>query len=169
MWQGENSVLAPVLELSRTPQTLKAHGEDGSTGPVVNANLTSAVGARHQRSVVRVHSQTLFYADAERRGDFRGSVTAESPDGVIHADLVQFYLTPASNPAQKSGAAPPPAQTQLDRIIATGSVVLTQPGRRGVGEKLVYTADDGKYILTGTPGNPPACMTRRKEQLQVPH
>jgi lipopolysaccharide export system protein LptA len=162
MWQGDNSVLAPVLELSRTPQTLKAHGEDGSTSPVVNANLTSAMGARHQRSVVRVHSQTLFYADADRRGDFRGSVTAESPDGIIRADQVQFYLTPAPTSAQKSGAAPPPAQTQLDRIVATGRVVLTQPGRKGVGEKLVYTADDGKYILTGTPGNPPRIYDQAK-------
>ena len=35
-------------------------------------------------------------------------------------------------------------------MIATGHVVFTQPGRKGTGEKLVYTADDGKYLLTGT-------------------
>ena len=46
-------------------------------------------------------------------------------------------------------------QGQLDRIVATGHVVLTQPGRRGVGEKLVYTADNGRYVLTGSPANPP--------------
>jgi lipopolysaccharide export system protein LptA len=163
MWQGDNSVLAPVLELSRTPQTLKAHGEDGSGAPVVNANLTSAMGTRHERSVVRVHSQTLFYADAERRGDFRGTVTAEGPDGVIHADQVQFFLTPA--PTQKSHASAAPAtpgSSQLDRIVATGRVVITQPGRKGVGEKLVYTAADGKYILTGTPGNPPRISDEAK-------
>jgi len=38
---------------------------------------------------------------------------------------------------------------------ATGHVVVTQPGRKGVGEKLVYTADDGRYVLTGSPGDPP--------------
>ena len=65
----------------------------------------------------------------------------------------QFYLTPAQKPPPRSR--PQPAQTQLDRIVATGRVVITQPGRSGSGEKLVYTADDGKYILTGTPGNPP--------------
>jgi lipopolysaccharide export system protein LptA len=32
---------------------------------------------------------------------------------------------------------------------------LQQPGRRGIGEKLVYTAQDGKYILTGTSATPP--------------
>jgi len=27
---------------------------------------------------------------------------------------------------------------------------FTQPGRKGNGEKLVYTANDGSYVLTGT-------------------
>ena len=167
MWQGDNSVLAPVLEITRNPQTLRAygdgaHGDEGSTAPVVNANLTSALGAKHQRSVVRVHSQTLVYSDADRRGDFHGSVTAEDPDGVIHAEDVQVYLTSAPKPAAGSTSHQPaqaqqtqPQQTQLDRIVATGRVIITQPGRKGEGEKLVYTADDGKYILTGAPGAPP--------------
>jgi len=161
MWQGDNSVLAPVLEITRNPSTLKAHGDEGSTAPVVNANLTSALGAKHQRSVVRVHSQTLVYSDADRRGDFHGSVTAEDSDGVIHAEQVEVYLTPAPKPAAGTTPAPAPSQqtqpsqTQLDRIVATGRVVITQPGRKGTGEKLVYTADDGKYILTGAPGVPP--------------
>ncbi|HTV04671.1 MAG TPA: LptA/OstA family protein [Acidobacteriaceae bacterium] len=152
MWQGANSIMAPVLELTRTPQMLKAYGAPGSTGPVVDANLTSAVGPKHQKSVVRVHSETLFYSDVDRLGDFRGEVTAQDPDGVIHADRAQVYLTPApkANKGRQSGQ-----QSQLDRIVATGHVVLTQPGRKGVGEKLVYTSDDGRYVLTGTPGHPP--------------
>lgn len=148
MWQGANSILAPVIELTRTPQSLKAYRAPGSTGPVVNANLTSAVGASHQRGAVRVHSQTLFYSDADRRADFAGEVTAQDPNGIIHSDQAQVYLTPASKAV---GA----EQTQLDSIVATGHVVLTQPGRRGLGEKLVYTADDGRYVLTGTPGRSP--------------
>jgi lipopolysaccharide export system protein LptA len=119
--------------------------------------------------VVRVHSQTLFYSDAERRADFQGTVTAQDPDGVIRADQTQVYLVPSQkSPAGStphaeltSGQTGPnsraqtPAQTQIDHIVATGHVVITQPGRKGVGEKLVYTADDGRYVLTGTPGNPP--------------
>ncbi|HZD48231.1 MAG TPA: LptA/OstA family protein [Silvibacterium sp.] len=161
MWQGDNSVLAPVLELTRTPQTLKAYGEGTDPTPVVNANLTSAIGAKHQHGVVRVHSQSLVYSDADRRGDFHGSVTAEDPDGVIRAEEVQVYLTPT--PQSPAGSATPsPTQSQLDRIVAIGHVVLTQPGRKGVGEKLVYTADDGKYILTGAPGNPPRISDQAK-------
>jgi lipopolysaccharide export system protein LptA len=100
---------------------------------------------------VRVHSQTLFYSDADRRGDFSGAVVAEDPDGVIHADEAQVYLTPVA----KTPKGTQNQQTQLDRIVATGHVVITQPGRRGVGEMLVYTAADGRYVLTGSPGKAP--------------
>jgi len=160
IWQADNSILAPVLELTRNPSTLKAHGEENNTAPVVSANLASGFGAKHERSVVRVHSQTLVYSDADRRGDFRGSVTAEDPNGVIHADQAQVYLTPAQKPP--AGSASQSAQTQLDRIVATGHVVITQPGRRGSGEKLIYTADDGKYILTGSPGSLPRIADQSK-------
>lgn len=158
MWQGANSIFAPVLELSRNPETLKAYGTPDNTAAVVNANLTSEAGAKHQKSVVRVRSQTLFYSDAERRGDFRGAVEAQDPDGVIHADEARVYLTPAA----KTPKGPQNKQAQLDRIVATGHVVIIQPGRKGVGEMLVYTADDGRYVLTGSPGNPPSIKDAAK-------
>ncbi|HTV07296.1 MAG TPA: LptA/OstA family protein [Acidobacteriaceae bacterium] len=152
MWQGVNSIMAPVLELTRSPQTLKAFGAPGSAGPVVDANFTSSTGAKHTVSAVRVRSHTLFYSDKDRRGDFVGEVTAQDPDGTIHADEAEVYLTPAGKTVKGHGQN---SQAQLDRIVATGHIVITQPGRKGVGERLVYTADDGRYVLTGTPGHPP--------------
>jgi lipopolysaccharide export system protein LptA len=43
----------------------------------------------------------------------------------------------------------------VERIVSTGHIVLEQPGRKGTGEKLVYTAADGRFVLTGTPLQPP--------------
>ncbi len=40
-------------------------------------------------------------------------------------------------------------------MMAQGAVVIDQPGRRATGEKLVYTASDGVYVLTGTEAAPP--------------
>jgi lipopolysaccharide export system protein LptA len=34
-------------------------------------------------------------------------------------------------------------------MVALGRVVVTEPTRRAVGDKLVYTADDARYVLTG--------------------
>ena len=39
-------------------------------------------------------------------------------------------------------------------------MVFTQPGRKGDGDKLVYTADEGKYVLTGTEARPPRMWDR---------
>lgn len=183
MWQDPNSLLAPVIEIDRAQNLLKAWGENTGAAPVVNANFTSALGQNHQQSVVRVHSQTLVYSDRTRQGDFHGTVMAEQGNEVIHADDALLFLKPAaagSRSGGQSGQNPPAAadnggatqaaagsapnsnrqNSQLDHMIATGHVVFTQPGRKGTGEKLVYTADDGRYVLTGTESTPPQLWDR---------
>jgi lipopolysaccharide export system protein LptA len=39
-------------------------------------------------------------------------------------------------------------------MVAQGKVQFEGGGRKGAGEKLVYTAGDGKFVLTGTAGQP---------------
>jgi len=176
MWQDADSLLAPVIEIDRNQNVLKARGEGTGAAPTVNAIFTSAMGAKHQQSVVSVHSETLVYLDQTRQGDFRGNVTAEQGDEAIHADDALMFLKPATantkgsagsgNQAEAGTVSPKAAangsqqNSQLDRLIATGHVMFTQPGRRGDGQKLVYTADDGKYVLTGTAGAPPKMLDR---------
>jgi lipopolysaccharide export system protein LptA len=172
LWQDTDSLLAPVIEIDRSQNLLKAWGEDTGNSPVVNANFTSTAGAGRQQSVVRVHSQTLVYSDRTRQGDFHGTATAEQANAVVHSDDAVLFLKPAEaaknaqppsgstaaslKPAENSApTAGAPKQSQLDHMIATGHVVFVQPGRRGEGEKLLYTADNGWYVLTGTPAAPP--------------
>ncbi|HEU4982541.1 MAG TPA: LptA/OstA family protein [Acidobacteriaceae bacterium] len=171
MWQGGDSISAPVLELTRDPATLKAHGGPGATGAVVHANLTSTMGKSGQQTVARISSRTLDYSDKDRRGDFRGGVTARDAAGVIRADEAKVYLTAAAkkgdggsppHSSKSSLSGPPKDQGPLERIVATGHVEVTQPGRKGMGEKLVYTAQDGKYVLTGAPGEPPRIVDEAK-------
>lgn len=152
IWQGADSILAPVIELTRTPQTLKAYGVPGSAGAVVEANLTSSNGASHRQSVMQVKSRTLVYSDAQRRADFHGKVSAVDSSGTIHADDAQVFLAPA---ATTGGRHPQKTQSQVERIVASGDVVLAQPGRKGWGDRLVYTASDGRYVLTGSHAKPP--------------
>jgi lipopolysaccharide export system protein LptA len=103
-------------------------------------------------------------------------VVAVAPDGTIRSDHAQFFLQPAQTGAQQkaeSHAAPPAqpaassqptsssqplASSQIEKIVAQGNVVLSQPGRKGEGEELVYTSADGRYVLTGTPASPPRIM-----------
>jgi lipopolysaccharide export system protein LptA len=136
LWQESNSVAAPILELSRARQTLKAHNQ-------VSATFLSSEDSKQGPSVVRISSHDLIYSDAERKGVFRGAVVAQSGDVTIHSSQAEVFLSEArtQNSVENS---------QVDHLIASGNTVLTQPGRRATGEKLVYTASDGRFILTGT-------------------
>jgi lipopolysaccharide export system protein LptA len=193
MWQDADSLTAPLIEIDRTKNLLKAGAdaaalerasaaESAGGDAVVHANLTSAMGgshptaptagalgtpgAKHQQSVARVTSQTLVYTDAKRLADFRGAVSVEQGNETIRCDQGLVYLKPAQAGGQAdaksagTAGAPGNAQggqgnTQIDHLVATGHVTITEPGRKGEGEKLVYTAADGKYVLTGAPGSPP--------------
>lgn len=170
MWQDTDSLLAPTIEIDRNQNVLKAWSENPSgpepaaRRPLVDANFTSAMGAKHQQTLVRVNSETLVYSDKTRQGDFHGDVTADEAEETIHADDALVTLKPAGTTAantahsgqQHSGQ----QNSQIDHVVATGHVVVTQPGRRGEGEKLVYTADNGVYVLTGTPEAPPTLWDR---------
>ncbi len=138
LWQGANSVTAPELDLAKGGGTLSAHGADGSRD-AVHAVFTGDNGT------ARITAGSALYADSTRTAEFRGGVTSEQPNGTVRAEQAQLFL---SEPSGNTGS-------KLERLVASGHVLLTQPGRRGSGEKLVYTAADGNYLLTGTSGAPP--------------
>jgi lipopolysaccharide export system protein LptA len=161
LWQGSDSVSAPLLELSRAHATLSAHGPGGDS-PAVYAVFTSSPdpnSVNHpnpsarpaQASVVRLRSRTLFYAENEHKAVFSGAVVAETPNGLLHSNFMDVYFT-------QTGPAPPgktAQSSQISRIVARGAVEFQQPGRTGTGEELTYTASDAKFLLTGTGAAPP--------------
>jgi lipopolysaccharide export system protein LptA len=164
MWQDTDSLLAPVIAIDRSKGLLKAWGEETGTEPEVEVNFAGG-SSRSMRPAEpsEVHSRTLVYSDGERLADFQGDVRAAQGDAAIHAEEARVYLKPkasAEKPEAKSSAGK--RGSQLDRLVATGNVVFTEPGRRGNGEKLVYTADDEKYVLTGTPAAPPRLWDRNQ-------
>ena len=63
---------------------------------------------------------------------------------------VELVLLPAGNHTGKNGGS-----AQVDRMTASGNVVVTSEGRRGAGEELVFTGETGEYVLTGTTAAPP--------------
>ena len=173
LWQGSDSISAPVLELSRAKATLAAHGPGGEAA-AVNAVFTSTPSSTKgaapapprtaqtsaQPSVVRLQSRTLFYADADHKAVFSGGVVAQTSSGVLRSSFMDVYFSPAATqtthgPATPAGKTPDQQGSQVSKIVARGSVELQQPGRKGSGEDLTYTAEDGKFVLTGTTATPP--------------
>jgi lipopolysaccharide export system protein LptA len=165
LWQEANSVAAPVIVLNQKKQTLVATSTDAREPVRVVLLSASAVepgksaagkdASKPARpSVIRVSGSNLKYSDAERKAlitaGAAGSVTAETPTARTVSDQVELLLLPAGNHAGKDGGA-----AQVDKMTATGHVVVSSEGRRGTGTQLVYTGETGEYVLTGTASAPP--------------
>jgi lipopolysaccharide export system protein LptA len=110
---------------------------------------------------VDVTADKLTYVDEQRRATYTGNVLARTTTGTVSTQQLDVYLKaaePAANTTSAEKSAPPPkgpslpgsdAPSKIDHMVATGRVLVTEPNRRAVGDRLVYTADDGKYFLTG--------------------
>jgi lipopolysaccharide export system protein LptA len=167
MWQGSSQVEAPILVLEQAQQRLTARGN----GPGMQVHSvfagtpsTSRAEGTARVQVVRIASHELVYSDGPRQGVFRGGVQVQSADGSVTADRAEVWLQPAdaTQPAGvKAAASTGVFGGSVDHMVASGRVRLTQPGRRGTGEQLVYTAAGQRFVLTGTPAEPPMLTDRR--------
>jgi len=160
LWQGANSIAAPVILLNRLKQTLVATSTTAAT-PVrtVLIRTTPEKPAEKSKSatpsVIRLRSGELRYSEGERlallKAGSAATVTAETTgqDGAatVNAQEAEIRLLPAG---VHSGASGSSGNTSVDQMTARGHVVVDWPGRRGTGEKLVYQSEDGNFTLTGS-------------------
>jgi lipopolysaccharide export system protein LptA len=130
------------------PQVRRPSAPQGSSN-----SGTSALFNPNAPQVFRVLSQRLLYSDAERKATFTDHVEVLHAGDNLFADRAAIFLS--QGPAPPSGNKNLPAgsnkssQTTVERIVATGDVRLVQPGRHATGSRLVYTASDGTFVLTG--------------------
>ncbi len=131
-WQDNNFVKADRIELYQNDKKMIA------TGKVESALYnTKKETAANQKEVVPgfATADKMIYSDTERLVHYEGSVKARQGSDNIEAAVVDVHLLHESN--------------EVEKMIAEGNVVLTQPGRRGTGDKAIYTSEDGRAVLVG--------------------
>jgi lipopolysaccharide export system protein LptA len=153
LWQNANVVEAPSIQFDREKRSVVANGNPGQqvSTALVQQDKTG------KQTPVNLHSNLLTYTDHERKAHFEGAVTAKSADANMTADQIDVFLKPAeqqktsapANTAKNAQDQAPGQPSRIDRIVANGNIVITQPNRRAQGTHLVYTADDDKFVLTG--------------------
>src|ERR1700687_5590175 len=147
LWQNANVVEAPALQFDRDHRSLVAQaGTQGSTQPV--STVLVQVDKSGKATPVHITSAHLNYADAERKILLDGGGTATGPDTTLTAQQMTVLLRSRSESQASVGPATP---GQVDRIVAEGKVMVAQPTRRATGERLVYTAAEDSFVLTGGP------------------
>ncbi len=157
LWQTANVVRAPKIDFDNQKRAIIAESDKSQA-------VTSLFVQQSQDgklTPVDVSADKLTYVDEERRARYTGNVLAKSTSGTLTAQQLDVYLKeadpndsastpPQKAPQPKGPALPgPDAPSKIDHMVAIGKVVVTEPNRRAVGDRLVYTADDGKYLLTG--------------------
>jgi len=148
LWQNANLVEAPTLQFDRDRRSLVAQG--AAQGPLTRPVSTVLVQVDKNGKATPVHitSARLNYTDAERRIFLDGGVTAKGSDATMTGQQMTVFLLPQSQSKAGTGLATP---GQVERIVAEGKVVITQPTRHATGDRLVYTAAEDKFVLTGGP------------------
>lgn len=166
MWTTSSQMEAPVIEVDRSTNRLMAHAPSGSltTGTVHLLLPPSATGKNSKSDgLVRIIGSSLLYVPADKTQSAHADVT-----GGVHMQTAGASLTAKQAVATLSGTSPNVLSGNLQQIVATGAVTLTQPGRTGQGERLVYTSADEKYVLTGTAQNPPRVTDSQKGSITGP-
>jgi lipopolysaccharide export system protein LptA len=155
LWQNANVVEAPRLQFDRDRRSLLAQGlaqgmsQRGLAQPV--STVLVQVDKSGRATPVRITSARLDYVDAERKIVLGGGVTAKSSDATLSGQEMTVFLLPQSQTRQSPATAGPGTAGQVERIVAEGKVVIAQPTRHATGDRLVYTAADDKFVLTGGP------------------
>ena len=161
LWNASGQLEAPVIDLLRSDGSVHAHsvGDVSSAHPMVRAVLPAgAAGAGHAAregtGPLRILSNNAVYTraatGAPAQARFSGGVQLLSADGTVLANQATAVFLPS--PTEKAAALGAGA---VQQVIAEGKVSVQQPGRLATGERLVYTAADQQYRLTGTPAAPP--------------
>ena len=152
LWQNSNVVEAPTLQFDRDRRSLVAQGLSTQLVKTVLVQIDNKTGKAMPVTITSAH---LTYTDSEKKAFFEGGVTARGADSngayekMTAQEMSVFML--AQGQSRVAGSASALGGAQVEKIIAEDGVVLTQPKRRAIGDQLVYTATDDKFVLTGGP------------------
>ena len=141
LWQDANVVEAPSIQFDRDHRSVLAQ----SNGRPVSTVLVQ-VDKKGTVTPVSITSSHLTYTDDQRRAHFDGGVTARGAEITLTADHLDAFMLPRSQGVPSQSVK---GQGQLDHLVAEGNVVAREPGRQANGGRLVYTAADDKFVLSG--------------------
>jgi lipopolysaccharide export system protein LptA len=144
LWQNANVVESPTIQFDREHRSLVAQGRAGQ--PV--STVLVQVDKSGKATAVTITSPHLAYNDADRKIILDGGVTATGADVTMTARQMVVFLMPRNQSQAGSDRATP---GQVERIVAQGNIVITQPARRATGDRLEYVAAEDRFVLTGGP------------------
>jgi LPS export ABC transporter protein LptC len=132
-WQDDNYVRGDKLVIYINDKRMEASGHVQTT--IYNTKRR----VENSNTVVPVFASadSMFYSDPDRTIHYEGNVDIKQGADRLTSGVADVYLVKESNEMQKT--------------VAQKNVVLTQPGRKGMGDWVEYTSANEIAILKGNP------------------
>ena len=155
LWQGDSVLEAESIELLKSERVLNATGNVRAvfpqTPPANDSHPPQAALAKlPPQAPVLWHAQSgkLTYWDAENRAHLWQNVIVQAPDQKMTGPDLELFFARAANGQSATSSGTLGAQ-QISRAVGTGGVTVIQGDRRATADRGVYTASDGKFVMTG--------------------
>jgi len=174
LWQGDSVLEANSIELLRDSHVLNAAGNVravfpqapgapalGSSAqsnkttsfnpPTRPVNTSQVVTKKSQ--LWHASSEALTYNDVEGKARLEKNVVVQSADQKMRGPVLDLYFTKAPTAASanntNNSAATPAGSRQISRAVGTGGVTVEEGDRRAVADRGEYSADSGKFVMSG--------------------
>jgi lipopolysaccharide export system protein LptA len=144
-WRGADVVESSSLDVYRMAKRLSS-GSQVLTSHLQPASYAAGAAPssetpRHETRPITVRADFLEYFDEGSKASYRGHVKLQAEATTMEADRMDVYFSQLGTTQE----------SQVERAMAEGHVVVVQPGRRATGEHGEYFAGPGKVVLTGGP------------------
>ncbi len=144
MWQGENRLRAPRIDIDRKAGQLRGFG--GITHQMVDEK--SAQARKTGAILTNVKATEMLYSDKDRMVEYRTNVILSRPGLEVQSNQLRAYLDEDDSERfneQPSGGIEKAFAYGAVRIVETG----TQRVRKGNGETGEFYTADSKLVLEG--------------------
>ena len=132
LFQGDSVVVGETIVIDTEAGNLTATGSAGSTLPVRDENE----GDGGTLVMTIASADALDYREDLRRLTYTGRAHVDGPQGDLLGRQIELYLRDDNT---------------LERVEAYDEVELRESGRVATGARLSFTAEDRKYVMSGTP------------------
>lgn len=132
MWQEDQVLRAETIVLYRDEKRLAAEKNVSSL-----FYLEESGGRQSERKPVRVNSNRLLYDDQVNKAAYYEDVHMDSSLGKLSSNQLEVFLKSKGN------------RKSVDRMLATGKVKITQPGKVATSELAEFFHSEKRAVLTG--------------------
>jgi len=148
------TTLTFLIVLLVSAPILRAENAATNSPPATNASATAAAAKSPVASGGSTNEPTVITAEVlhgdylHNLGTFEGNVLAVDPRMTVRSDKKTVFFG-GTNVVTSTGTN---TTRTVQKIIAEGAVVMTTPDNKIThSDDAVYTAEDGKVVLTGHP------------------